>query len=226
MSNTGTVVPGRESSPEDLALLELEKTLKNNEIKILSEGGNILVALSSTLLAAYTGFLTLFDLGSKYSHFTGDILLLMTPIILWAFCIFLSAQVNIPKLYKYDKGCLSEIREIQNEIRNHKSKYLGFSTYLLIVNLIFSSIILLGLPSLLLATTPQVVELVVAKEQIPLIQNMSISIENGTTKTTPLTLIEAKEKSYIIKRQDNVKIEISKELIKGIVLLNQTKAIS
>lgn len=140
----GEPITGIQASQEELNWLVRGKEINKESLKILSDESQKMISLGSTLLAAYTGTITLLKIIEKNPSAWWVYLLLAIPIICWAFTIFWAFKASFPKVYIFDADSPTAIRQTINNMITDKYDKLRFCLILFTVSLAISAIAIFG----------------------------------------------------------------------------------
>jgi hypothetical protein len=189
-----------------------------NSSKTLDDAAKNLVTLNTTLITVYAAALAYFGNLTKMSS-DPFFYVLIVPFIPFFISIWFNLEVYSPRGKKIRCDQPETIKAAFNELNQKKDDNFQKGKICFVIALIFVIGCLVQAGN---ATTEKYgnnVQLVVKNENIPLIQNMSISFTPNSTVTTPLVLTKQLDKMYRVKISNGNEIEISKDLIVGIVYL-------
>ncbi|MFZ3146916.1 hypothetical protein [Methanothrix sp.] len=181
----------------------------------LDEAAKSLMTIGSSLLTVYIGAITLFKINEKLD----SNVLIFGPIFFWLLCIAVCVFVYFPGVREMDAFNVDQIKNTLNEIIGNKYTKLRIGAGLFVIALCFSTYTI-G-TSLWQEPSADIIQFVVAKEQISAFENMTIKFENGSQKTIPLVLTGKKDNLYHIKLNDNTSVLVSGEMIEGVIYKNK-----
>lgn len=211
------IYEGEVPSKDELEWVKLGKEMSKKSIDNLIDEAKGLTTLSSSLLAVYTGALTLFKLNEDIS-WIGFIAMLF-PIIAWLISIYYSTSINFNNMYSVYIDSPTEVMTISNSMVKEKHEKLETSRKLFIFALGLSAfiLILMGTPLVQEKLTSQNVQFLVAQDSLSEFENMSLPFEGNTSLTIPIELIKLSDKGYVVKLPKGSIIEIDSEMVNGII---------
>lgn len=139
----GNPIVGIPASQDQLTWLARGKELHKESLKVLNDESQKMVTLGSTLLAGYTGALTLLKIVDKIPSDSTLYIILSIPMILWSIAIFWAFKANFPKEYTFDEDSPMAIRRTINTIIKYKHDQLWIGLILFVISLAASAIALL-----------------------------------------------------------------------------------
>jgi len=197
---------------EDLRWINHGIEIIKESPSLLDENAKSLITLGSSLLAVYIGALELFSLGNGSQI---DQTMLFIPIILWLSSIGANIYVYLPGRYDFEKNSPSEIKRTVERVSDKKYKRLRYGAVLFMVALIASVLVIfwfIALPHV------QTIQFFVPEDEIPTLQNMSISFENKSQRTTVLDLLKSTDDTYLVRTSSGTKVELSRSMVKGVII--------
>ena len=221
MTDEAIRVQGEEPSEEDMQWLDYGRKLLEESPKVLDEDAKSFVALGSSLLTVYTGALALFKFNERLELSWVNLVVMVSPILLWLLSISFNAYVYFPGRYEFARDSPTDLMRIPELISRRKYNRLKIGAVLFILALGSSSLSTLWLGNQMSSQVPQdqphSVQLVISEDDISAFRNMSISFEEGTQRTDPITLLDSTAETYIVQLQNGRKVEFDKDMVEGLV---------
>lgn len=209
MAENEIKIKGKKPTAADLEWISYGRKILKESPQFLDENAKSMVALGSSLLAVYTGALTLLNFNEKFDLKSEERIFLLIPIIFWLISISFNAYVYFPRRYAFAENMPDEIKKAQKEISKTKHFRLKIGAIFFIIALGISSFCILWLGNQdQLQNSQMRVQFITSKEFIPILQNMSISIEKETQRTMTVRLSGKVDNTYLVEINDCTNVEI------------------
>ncbi len=232
------VLKARAASDDELEWIKYGRKLRQDSPDIIDAQAKALVALASTLLAVYTGALTLFKIpdnfNSAFFFLTGmglealisplRLLIFTVPIILWLLSIKSSLDVYQPGAYKTNPISPNQINKTLDEIIATKyaelREAMNYFLVALAVSTLCIGIISLLTPAATVTPEPQEVQFIIPSSSTPVFDSMSIEWNKTNMTTASVKLLNESGNTINVQLENGRKVKFDRTLIQGIIYIN------
>jgi hypothetical protein len=238
----GKVLKARAPTDAEIEWVKFGRTLSQGSPKVVDDEAKALVALASTLLAVYTGAITLFKIPDnfallyKYISFLGisegflRALVFLLPIVLWLVAIGFNLFVYFPEYYTGADASPNKTKQLLKTVIDAKYSRLKKGGLVFLAALSWSTLII-GIMSIIPPEVPaqpdgQIVQFAVPGDNFSALETMDIHKDTNSRWTVPLNLTEKTNNSLKVELSDGRKVEFKRDLVDGIIYLNAKRQIN